>query len=205
MTSQTSELLDTYAESSRVWSQVYGATNAVEEATKTGQLQINQIADCDLILKHIKQKLEDATTEVNKAIAMLEQTACLMYAGLGMSGPIRGDLCTATVRTGVAPPSMKRRDNPELHDEIMRYFGFSQEAAETELARLHYPNVEAHLQQLSAEGKPLPKCLKELKTRTTFALTCRLISGVDLDERILNQETRNDPTPSNPKSSDIPF
>lgn len=210
MSSQTSNLLELYIDAQSLWSRVYNDTNSVEAAVADSVLTLPQMADGALVLKRIKEKLEDATTEVNKAIGMIEKIACLQYAMIGRSGPIRGEICTATPRTGTAPPSLKRADNPELHDQVMEYFGFSKESAQQELARLHYPNVEKHLQELQAAGKPLPQCLKGLQPRSTFALTCRCASGVDLDEIALTltreRETENvDRTRNDEAGSDNPF
>lgn len=215
MKSQTLRLLEEYRAAKVTWASLYQASKDTVQDTRNGALDIGGMADAALLLKRILGQMDDARKEVNKAIAQLESTACLLYAQMGQGGPIRGEICRASVRPGMEPPTLKREENPELHTEIMKYFGFSQESAEKELARLHWPNVESHMADLMASGKPLPDCLKGLSLKSTFKLTCSCQSGIDLDvlanapaeSRVADEyrPSNAEPGPAAPPVSDIPF
>lgn len=185
MQSLTSSLLEFYSDAGDAWKSAYETTNKLEAFAKNGGATLGELGDMALVLKKTLDKINDARSEINKALALIEPLACAMWVQEGSGTTIRGELSSCTPRSGVAPPSIKRKDNPELFDEVMQYFGFSKEAAENELARLHWPNVEEHMRKLNEAGKPLPKCLKGLNLQNTWSLTCRQASGVNLDELAL--------------------
>lgn len=184
MSSQTSqpELIDFYGAACSVWQSTYLAAKAIREEAPRHSLE--DLADQALVLKKVLERVEDARAEINKALDVMSQIACLRWTARGDGKPIHGELCTATPNTGVAPPSFKRRDDPEKYDALMRYLGFSEQAIETEIARPHWPSMQQLLSRLGAEGRPLPECLEGVELRNTYSLTCRCRSGVDLDELV---------------------
>lgn len=205
---QTLQLLDLYRVAKTVFRDAYDKTQEVEKFVQSSQAPPNSLADYALLLKKTNDLLDNAQAECNKALGLIEKVACLQAAMAGKAGPIRGEIATATPKTGSAIPIPKRREDPEKFDAIHMYFGFSREACEKEIARLYYPSVEAHMQQLQASGKPLPECLKDMQLRPTFKLTCRCAPGVDLDELALSRERENDNGHGNSQTAageDIPF
>lgn len=182
----TPALLKLYSDHAKLWAATYEHVKSLRDMPGNGAT-VEAMADVCLILKKSLEKQDDTRKEINKTISVLEKHVCLTMLQRGMLETIRGDLCTASDNSGSQPPYLKRRDNPELFDKVMMWFGFSKEACEREIARLHWPSAQEYIKKQLEEGAAIPDYIEQLRTATVFGLVCRVAAGVDLDREAMLQ------------------
>ena len=164
-------LQEMYFDLERCHDQVLTELMRLEEDPPT---DLGELADAAYVMRETLGKITSMSGVVKRVRKKVDSLACLIFVSQPlMEGNIKTKHCTATpdFKMGASIPSKKH--TPDEYFELMRFLEVSDEFAERELFKVHWPNFVEYISELTSMGKTLPDGIDVDKTYPIYKLTIR--------------------------------
>lgn len=143
---------------------------------------LNEIVDCIAILKKAEELMKDAKSEILKGYEIFEKVACHIYVKAGITGePIRTDWVTGSPDAKTIPKLPTIKNNPKEYEELLKFFGVSEQAIHSEAFRPHWPGMVEYITNCEANFQPLPPGINKNDLETKYTVRCLWKRDVELD------------------------
>lgn len=131
--------------------------------------ETEHLADIAFAMREIINRLDDIKKELSTVQQLAIKKACLLWIKHCASEPIRTEYCTATPKV-VKMPILPKKGSEE-YENLLAHYGFSSE--DMGMFKPHWPDVQAHFEQLAKEGKPFPPGTDFKKSYPTYKMDIR--------------------------------
>lgn len=137
---------------------------------------LEELVDWCYAFREMHLKFEALQQKSAKIKRQLEQTTCALYINLPESnvhrsrGKIQTDHCTGSPSVRQAAHVPKLKNDPEGYFALCKHMGVSQELAEKEMFRVHWPSFVDYISDLTSSGKPVPPGIDVNKMYPVFGV-----------------------------------
>jgi hypothetical protein len=139
--------------------------------------ELNEIADVKFVMRKIDDLLEEMHKRSKASNEVLDRLVCAKWALQETTEPVRTEYVTITPRIKLAT-KLPKKGEPE-YEELMREFGVTDpDLLVNDSVRPHWPGVMNYITELTALGKPLPKCIKQETTYPVYSTVVKEKKGL---------------------------
>ena len=193
---QLLEMLKMYEGVYKLFAESYETLSRARDLSKAAKFDLEELVNRMFILKKTSEMLDDLRKEADGVLHIMEQICCIGWVqkhtnNPAKSEPIRASFATGSPKVGMRAVIPRLDRDREKFISLMKHFGLSEEQAELNLLRPHWPSMCIYLTELAEEGKPLPPGISPNETAPIYSVntvTRRDLANVNQEIKAANND-----------------
>ena len=167
------KIKDMYTHLLKAYMQLMQEVEELHELLQTQQT-IENSADIDFALSKCHEMADESAKRLKKLNELSAAILCLKWMTSSTDGePVRTELVTSTPRMTSMVQIPSKYKEPEMYKQMMMALGASEEAADEDIFRVHWPTLVEHIAVLEEKGLPMLPGVDPKKTYPVYKVTRR--------------------------------